>query len=109
MQFSQQEIDIENVCADASDIRLESAASLCEVCKIGSVVPVGRETQMVVYTRSGTRRGVHVEKRCNNRSLPCRAGHYHGYVKTAEGFWSMVDLVPQTLTSHNHTSIVIDV
>ena len=70
MQFSQQEIEIENVCADASDIRLESSASLCEVCKKGSVVPVGRETQMVVYTRSGTRRGVHIEKRCNNRSLP---------------------------------------
>ena len=47
MQFSQQEIEIENVCADASDIRLESSASLCEVCKKGSVVPVGRETQMV--------------------------------------------------------------
>ena len=109
MQFSQQEIDIENVCADASDIRLESAASLCEVCKIGSVVPVGRETQMVVYTRSGTRRGVHVEKRCNNRSLPCRAGHYHGYVKTAEGKIIDTDVLKnEYLVTSNQTAFAVD-
>ena len=109
MQFSQQEIEIENVCADASDIRLESSASLCEVCKKGSVVPVGRETQMVVYTRSGTRRGVHIEKRCNNRSLPYHAGHYHGYVKTAEGKIIDTDVLKKEyLVTSNQTAFAVD-
>ena len=26
----------------------------------------------------------HEEKRCNNRTLPCRAGHYYGYIKTGQ-------------------------
>ena len=109
MEFSQEEIEIENVCDDVSEIRLESSVSLCEVCKKGSVVPVGRETQMVLYTRSGTRRGVHIEKRCNNRSLPCRAGHYHGYVKTAEG--KVIDndaLKKEYLVTSSQTAFAVD-
>ena len=85
MEFSKNELDIETLCAEVSAIRLESSATLCQVCKTGSVVPVGREASLVIYTRTGTKRGVHIEKRCNNRSLPCRAGHYYGYLKTAEG------------------------
>ena len=109
MQFSKEEIDIETLCADTSEIRLESSSSVCEVCKIGAVVPVGRETQLVLYTRSGTRRGVHVEKRCNNRSTPCRVGHYYGYVKTAEG--KVIDsevLKNDFLITSNQTAFAVD-
>ena len=81
MEFSRQELDIETQYADTSELRLESSHIQCQVCTTGYVVAVGREANLVIYTRTGTKRGVHVEKRCNNRSLPCRAGHYYGYEK----------------------------
>ena len=85
MDFSKEELDIEVISAEASSIQLESNATKCEVCVVGSVVSVGRATTIVIYTRFGTKQGEHIEKRCNNRSLPCRAGHFYGYTKTSEG------------------------
>ena len=82
MEFSEEELKLESLELQPSEIRLSSFAVKCEICKTGNVVNVGREANLVIYTRSGTRKGVHVEKRCNNRSLPCRAGHYFGFVKT---------------------------
>ena len=81
MEFSKEELDIENLNVENSEIILTSSCDKCSECKTGNVVKVGRQTQLVIYTRTGTKRGTHVEMRCNNRSLPCRAGHYYGYVK----------------------------
>ena len=81
MEFSEEELKIEALYLEASGISLSSSAVTCDICKTGNVVKVGRETNIVIYTRSGTKKGLHVEMRCNNRSLPCRAGHYFGYVK----------------------------
>ena len=82
MEFSDDELKVESLELQPSDIRLSSSAVKCDICKIGNVVNVGREANLVIYTRSGTCKGVHVEKRCNNRSTPCRAGHYFGFVTT---------------------------
>ena len=85
MDFSKEELDIEVISAEASSIQLESNATKCEVCGVGSIVSVGRVTAIVIYTRFGTKQGEHTEKRCNNRSLPCLSGHFYGYTKTSEG------------------------
>ena len=77
-EFTKDDLDFETLLAEDSNIRLESSATTCEICKNGAVVRVGRETNLVIYTRCGTKRGTHIEMRCNNRSLPCRAGHYYG-------------------------------
>ena len=69
MEFSPEELELESLEVKESNIRLSSSATKCTVCKIGNVVKVGRETQLVIYTRSGTKKGVHVEMRCNNRCL----------------------------------------
>ena len=109
MEFSRQELDIETQYADTSELRLESSHIQCQVCKTGSVVAVGREANLVIYTRTGTKRGVHVEKRCNNRSLPCRAGHYYGYVKTGEG--KVIDsdaLINEYLVTSSQTAFSVD-
>ena len=81
MEFSEEDIQIESLTLENADIVLSSPAVICGVCKTGKVVTVGRETQLVIYTRTGTKRGLHVEKRCNNRTLPCRVGHFYGYTK----------------------------
>ena len=66
----------------AEELKLESSATKCNVCKISDVVKVGRETQLVIYDRHGTKKGCQVEMRCNNRSGDgCRSGHYFGYHK----------------------------
>ena len=109
MEFSKQELDIETLCAVSSEIRLESSASVCQVCKTGSVVAVGRGAHLVIYSRTGTKRGVLVEKRCNNRTLPCRAGHYYGYVKTNEG--KVIDsdtLKHEYLVTSSQTAFSVD-
>ena len=63
---------------------LKSDATKCKVCSTGEVVPVNRpeleDECFIVYTRDGTMTATHMEYRCNNRSLPCRAGHFYGYV-----------------------------
>ena len=84
MEFSREELEIESLGCLPSDICLSSSAVECEVCKTGTVVRVGREASMVIYTRNGTVTAKHEEKRCNNRTLPCRAGHYYGYTRTGQ-------------------------
>ena len=81
MEINQEELNLEQNDAEATTIKLVSTSVKCEVCKSGTVVKVGRETQLVIYTRFGTKKAVHVEMRCNNRALPCRAGHYYGFVR----------------------------
>ena len=81
MEFNEEELNLEQKDAEATNIKLVSTSVKCEVCKSGTVVKVGRETPLVIYTRFGTKKAVHVEMRCNNRSLPCRAGHYYGFVR----------------------------
>ena len=73
MEFTAADIEIEFLSVEQSGIVLASSADICSVCKIGKVVSVGMETEIVLYTRSGTKKGVHVEKRCNNRTLSWRS------------------------------------
>ena len=84
MEFTQDELEIEYLGSEPSDICLSSTPVKCDVCKTGTVVQVGRDANMIIYTRNGTVRAKHEEKWCNNRTLPCRAGHYHGYIKTGQ-------------------------
>ena len=81
MEINEEELNLEQNDAEATTIKLVSTSVKCEVCKSGTVVKVGRETPLVIYTRFGTKKAVHVEMRCNNRALPCRAGHYYGFVR----------------------------
>ena len=109
MEFSEDELKLEVLDAETSSIMLASKYVKCEVCKTGTVVKVGRETPLVIYTRCGTKKGVHVEMRCNNRSLPCRAGHYHGFVK--DGTTKVIDddvLKAEFLITSTQTAFAID-
>ena len=54
-------------------------------------------------------RGIHEERRCNNRTLPCRAGHFHGYVKSDQT--KVLDdniLQNKYLITSNQTAFAID-
>ena len=109
MEFNEEELKLEQFDAEDSGIKLVSATVKCEVCKSGTVVKVGRETALVIYTRSGTQKAVHVEMRCNNRSLPCRAGHYYGFVRN--GTAKVIDsdaLKGEFLVTSNQTAFSID-
>ena len=81
MELTANDIEIESLSVEQSDIVLSSSHETCSICKTGKVVSVGRETQIVIYTMFGTKKGMHMEKRCNNRLLSCRAGFYYGYHK----------------------------
>ena len=77
--------EIEQIGVEQLDVVLQSDVKVCKVCKVGDVVTQSTGEKklgngMLVYTRDGTFAVKHLEKRCNNRSLPCRAGHYYGYV-----------------------------
>ena len=109
MEFSADELEVESLQLQPSDIRLSSSAVKCDICKIGKVVSVGREANLVIYTRSGTYRGVHVEKRCNNRSTPCRARHYYGFVTTGSTKHIDEDALRQEfLITSNQTAFSVD-
>ena len=78
---------LEILGATNSDLVLQTDAVKCKVCGLGDVKPVKSEKEsasFMIYTRDGTLIGTHIESRCNNRTLPCRAGHYHGYVTMGE-------------------------
>ena len=62
MGFTDEDVEIESLNVEQSDIVLSSSAETCSVCKTGKVVSVGRDTEIVIYTRSGTKKGIHVEK-----------------------------------------------
>ena len=110
MEFSKEELEIEAMNCEKSDITLSSSARKCSMCNIGDIVRVGRETNLVIYTRAGTRMGAHVEMRCNNRGArPCRAGHYYGYIKV--GSEKHVDdnaLRNEYLVTSSHTAFAVD-
>ena len=109
MDFTKEDLELETVSVEPSDICLSSSAQKCQVCKTGTVVKVGRKTDLIIYTRSGTLRGIHEERRCNNRTLPCRAGHFHGYVKSDQT--KVLDdniLQNKYLITSNQTAFAID-
>ena len=70
------------------DIILKTNAKKCKVCKVGDVIPDPKGTKdsgkFVIYTRNGTYAASHQTYRCNNYSLPCRSGHFYGYVSVGE-------------------------
>ena len=73
--------------SEQSDIILTTDATNCKVCKTGDVTPSPdkkKEGSFMIYTRDGTRTANHQEYRCNNKRLPCRAGHFYGYVTMGE-------------------------
>ena len=109
MEFTKEELEIEELNLETSNICLSSSSLNCDVCKTGNVVKVGRETSIVIYTRTGTKRGVHVEMRCNNRSLPCRAGHYHGYLNVESAKHIQDDaLKNEFLVTSSQTAFAVD-
>ena len=81
------DIEVEKFGSNKSEIVLRTNAKKCKVCKTGDVVSCSgnkEEDTFMIYTRDGTLAAKHLEYRCNNRHLPCRAGHYHGYVSMGE-------------------------
>jgi hypothetical protein len=85
--MSNEEVDMEALGAEPSGIVLETDVVKCKVCGVGKVTPVKNDKasdKFMLYTRDGTLVATHIESRCNNRSLPCRAGHYYGYVSLGE-------------------------
>ena len=109
MEFSADELKIESLELEQADIHLSSSYLKCTVCNTGDVVKVGREAHLVIYTRTGTKQGVHIEKRCNNRTLPCRAGHYYGYIKA--GTTKVIDndaLQQDFLVTSTQTAFAVD-
>ena len=74
--------------AKHSDIVLKTKHKKCKICKIGDVVPEIKKNKDIgkfyIYTRNGTLIASHLTYRCNNYKLPCRAGHYYGYVTVVE-------------------------
>jgi hypothetical protein len=109
MEFNEEELKLEQKDAEATTIKLVSTSVKCEVCKSGTVVKVGRETPLVIYTRFGTKKAVHVEMRCNNRSLPCRAGHYYGFVRNGTSKVINGDVLKgDFLVTSNQTAFSID-
>ena len=67
---------------------LKTNAEKCKVCKIGDVKieknSRKQDENFIIYTRNGTLVASHQTYRCNNFSLPCRAGHYYGYVSVID-------------------------
>ena len=109
MEFSNADLELENISVEPSDICLSSSAETCQVCGTGTVVRVGRHTDLIIYTRSGTVRGIHEEMRCNNRTLPCRAGHFYGYVKSGQSKVLDDDVLSNKyLITSNQTAFAID-
>ena len=109
MEFNEEELKLEQKDAEATTIKLVSTSVKCEVCKSGTVVKVGRETPLVIYTRFGTKKAVHVEMRCNNRALPCRAGHYYGFVRNGTSKVINGDVLKgDFLVTSNQTAFSID-
>ena len=85
--MSKEELILEILGAETSGIILETDAVKCKVCKLGNVIPVKNDKaadKFMIYTRDGTQTATHIESRCNNRSTPCRAGHFYGYVSLGE-------------------------
>ena len=83
---SMKDVELECYGSENSDIVLKTNTTKCKVCCTGDVVPCtdNKGDIFMIYTRDGTRAGKHLEYRCNNRRLPCRAGHYYGYVSMGE-------------------------
>ena len=76
-----------NFVEDGREIILMSEYERCQICHYGKLIKRPREKDkdsLVIYTRNGTVKGYHQEKRCNNQSLPCRAGHFYGYITTSK-------------------------
>lgn len=85
--MTSEDIDLEALGAESSGIVLETDVFKCKVCGVGKVAPVKNDRasdKFMIYTRDGTVIAAHREYRCNNRSMPCRAGHYYGYVSIGE-------------------------
>ena len=86
MTLTDLELSLEReLIKDQNAVILSSKETNCKCCKYGKVLDVPRDNKkddsLVIYTRSGTLKGYHQEKRCNNQRLPCRAGHYCGFIK----------------------------
>ena len=109
MEFTKEELEIESLGLEQSDICLSSAVVKCDVCKTGTAVKAGRDAKMIIYTRTGTLMAKHEEMSCNNCTLPCRAVHYHGFTKTGQTKILDQDILKnQFLVTSSQTAFAID-
>ena len=107
--FSQEDLEIEETDLIDSDIVLESSAKNCAVCSYGIVKEdIRRRSQVILYSRAGTLKGISVEKRCNN--YRCQTGYFYGYY-CGEGNSKVCDediLEKKYLLTSNRTGFAID-
>jgi hypothetical protein len=85
--MTEKDFDLEALGGECNDIVLETEFIKCKVCGTSDVVPVKNNKlpdKFMIYTRDGTVIASHREYRCNNREIPCRAGHFYGYVTLGE-------------------------
>ena len=77
--LTKEELDIEENELNSleENITFESTLIKCTKCGFGDVLKTGMTSNLTVYTRQGTKRGLHILKRCNN--YRCRAGYQYGY------------------------------
>lgn len=116
--MADKDFELEALGGESHGIVLETDVSKCKVCGVGDVVAVKNEKlpdKFMIYTRDGTVIASHREYRCNNRTLPCRAGHYYGYVSLGEKgnvdkpkCYEKYALKRKYLVTSNQTAFAID-
>ena len=105
------ESDLEEIGGERTEIILKTNENKCRVCDLGDVVHVKRDKESIlIYTREGTKIGTHEEYRCNNRALPCRAGHFYGYVSLGDQAkcYEVFALKKKFLITSNQTAFEVD-
>ena len=103
------QLELDSCPSKEPSLVLESSLSSCPVCQIGTIKEVKRsgKSQMIIYTRDGTKLAEHREKRCNNRS--CRVGAFYGYLSHGGDRIFMPDALSQEiLVTSSQTGFMID-
>ena len=80
MELTLEELHIENEENKLLNniVTLESTLKKFSKCGYGDIVVNSKqEAKLTIYTRQGTKSGIHFEKRCSN--YRCRAGFFHGF------------------------------
>ena len=67
-----------------------------------------RRSLIIVYTRTGTKKGISVEKRCNN--YRCRKGYYYGFHRGKDNskVFETDVLKNDFLLTTNQTALAVD-
>ena len=90
---------------------LKSSKEICSICKVGTLVPDGDLTQIMVYGRDGPKFAFHQYMRCNfrNKFKVCRASQSLGF-STYQGMRIYDDdaLKNETLLVSKQTAFSVD-